>query len=52
MAKALCGKRNKIENHSDRRLEAILSEYERLLSPKTKLISITQASNVLGTSHR
>lgn len=29
--------------------EVILSEYERLLGPRTKLVSITQASNSLGT---
>ncbi|PJZ58308.1 family 2A encapsulin nanocompartment cargo protein cysteine desulfurase [Leptospira barantonii] len=29
--------------------QIILSEYERLLSPRTKLVSITQVSNALGT---
>jgi cysteine desulfurase/selenocysteine lyase len=29
--------------------EIILDEYYRLISPKTKLVSITQASNALGT---
>lgn len=29
--------------------EIILDEYYRLLSPKTKLVSVTQASNALGT---
>ncbi|MBP7280996.1 MAG: cysteine desulfurase [Leptospiraceae bacterium] len=29
--------------------EVILSEYERLLGPRTKLVSLTQASNSLGT---
>lgn len=29
--------------------EVILSEYERMLGPRTKLVSITQASNSLGT---
>ncbi|PKA02797.1 family 2A encapsulin nanocompartment cargo protein cysteine desulfurase, partial [Leptospira ellisii] len=29
--------------------QIILSEYERLLSPKTKLVALTQVSNALGT---
>jgi len=29
--------------------QIILSEYERLLGPKTKLVSLTQVSNALGT---
>ncbi|TGK22443.1 family 2A encapsulin nanocompartment cargo protein cysteine desulfurase [Leptospira kmetyi] len=29
--------------------QIILAEYERLLSPRTKLVSITQVSNALGT---
>lgn len=29
--------------------QVILSEYERLLSPRTKLVSFTQVSNALGT---
>ena len=33
----------------DDRGQIILSEYERLLSPKTKLVSVTQVSNALGT---
>jgi cysteine desulfurase/selenocysteine lyase len=33
----------------DDRGQVILSEYERLLGPKTKLVSLTQVSNALGT---
>jgi cysteine desulfurase / selenocysteine lyase len=33
----------------DDRGQIILSEYEKLLGPKTKLVSVTQVSNALGT---